>query len=221
MGRRRDGPPRCLIGRLVSWAGLVFDGPVMIGLTGGIGAGKSAVAARLAAHGAVIIDSDRLAREAVEKGSPGLARVVEEFGAEILDDDGALDRAALARRIFNDDDARKRLEQIIHPYVRQRSAEIVAAAPEGTVLVNDVPLLVEAGMAGLFDKVIVVLAAEATRVERLVRLRGMSAEDARARIAKQATDEQRRAVADIVIVNDGRPEELDAAVDAAWLELVR
>jgi dephospho-CoA kinase len=195
------------------------DGPVMIGLTGGIGAGKSAVAARLAAHGAIIIDSDRLAREAVAKGSPGLAKVVEEFGQEILDEDGALDRTALARRIFDDDDARKRLEQIIHPYVRQRSAEIVAAAPEGTVLVNDVPLLVETGMAALFDKVIVVLAAEATRVDRLVRLRGMSAEDAQARIAKQATDEQRRAVADIVIVNDGSPEELDAAVDAAWLEL--
>ena len=191
----------------------------MIGLTGGIGAGKSAVAARLAAHGAVIIDSDRLAREAVEKGSPGLARVVEEFGPEVLDADGVLDRGALARRVFNDDDARKRLEQIIHPYVRQRSAEIVAAAPAGTVLVNDVPLLFETGMAALFDKVIVVLAAEATRVDRLVRLRGMSAEDAQARIAKQATDEQRRAVADIVIVNDGSPEELDAAVDAAWLEL--
>ena len=192
----------------------------MIGLTGGIGAGKSAVAARLADHGAVVIDSDRLAREAVENGSPGLARVVEEFGPEILDADGALDRGALAQRVFNDDGARKRLEQIIHPYVRQRSAEIVSAAPDGTIFVNDVPLLVEAGMAGLYDKVIVVLAGEATRVERLVRLRGMSEEDARARIAKQATDEQRRAVADIVIVNDGSPEELAAAVDAAWSALV-
>jgi dephospho-CoA kinase len=191
----------------------------MIGLTGGIGAGKSAVAARLAALGAVIIDSDKLAREAVEKGSPGLARVVEAFGPSILDPDGALDRAALARRVFNDDDARKRLEGIIHPYVRQRSAEIVAAAPPGTVFVNDVPLLVEAGMAALYDKVIVVLAAEATRLDRLVRLRGMPEDDARARIAAQATDEQRRAVADVVIVNDGRPEELDAAVDAAWAEL--
>jgi dephospho-CoA kinase len=191
----------------------------MIGLTGGIGAGKSAVAARLAALGAVIIDSDKLAREAVEKGSPGLARVVEAFGPSILDPDGALDRAALARRVFNDDDARKRLEGIIHPYVRQRSAEIVAAAPPGTVFVNDVPLLVEAGMAALYDKVIVVLAAEATRLDRLVRLRGMPEDDARARIAAQATDEQRRAVADVVIVNDGRPEELDAAVEAAWAEL--
>jgi dephospho-CoA kinase len=191
----------------------------MIGLTGGIGAGKSAVAARLAAHGAVIIDSDRLAREAVAKGSPGLARVVEEFGASVLGADGALDRAALARRVFNDDAARKRLEAIIHPYVRERSAEIVAAAPPGTVLVNDVPLLVEAGMAKLYDKVIVVLAAEATRLDRLVRLRGMPEADARARIAAQATDEQRREVADIVIVNDGSPEELDAAVDAAWASL--
>jgi dephospho-CoA kinase len=192
----------------------------MIGLTGGIGAGKSAVAARLAAHGAVIIDSDKLAREAVAKGSPGLARVVEEFGPAVLDADGALDRAALARRVFNDDAARKRLEAIIHPYVRERSAEIVAAAPAGTVLVNDVPLLVEAGMAKLYDKVIVVLAAEATRLDRLVRLRGMPEADARARIAAQATDEQRREAADIVIVNDGSPEELDAAVDAAWASLV-
>lgn len=191
----------------------------MIGLTGGIGAGKSAVAARLAAHGAVTIDSDKLAREAVAKGSPGLARVVQEFGPSVLDADGALDRAALARRVFNDDAARKRLEAIIHPYVRERSAEIVAAAPPGTVLVNDVPLLVEAGMAKLYDKVIVILAAEATRLDRLVRLRGMPEADARARIAAQATDEQRRAVADIVIVNDGSAEELDAAVDAAWASL--
>jgi dephospho-CoA kinase len=191
----------------------------MIGLTGGIGAGKSAVAARLAAHGAVVIDSDKLAREAVEKGSPGLAQVVEAFGPSILGPDGALDRSALARRVFNDDAARKRLEGIIHPYVRQRSAEIVAAAPPGTVFVNDVPLLVETGMAGLYDKVIVVLATEATRLDRLVRQRGMPEEDARARIAAQATDEQRRAVADIVIVNDGSPEELDEAVDAAWAAL--
>jgi dephospho-CoA kinase len=191
----------------------------MIGLTGGIGAGKSAVAARLAAHGAVIIDSDKLAREAVAAGSAGLARVVDEFGPSVLGADGALDRAALARRVFNDDAARKRLEAIIHPYVRERSAEIVAAAPPGTVLVNDVPLLVEAGMAKLYDKVIVVLAAEATRLDRLVRLRGMREADARARIAAQATDAQRRDVADIVIVNDGSPEELDAAVDAAWASL--
>jgi dephospho-CoA kinase len=121
--------------------------------------------------------------------------------------------------VFNDDAARKRLEEIVHPYVRQRSSEIVAAAPPETVFVNDVPLLVETGMAALYDKVIVVLAAEATRLDRLVRLRGMPEEDARARIAAQATDEQRRAVADIVITNDGSPEDLDAAVDAAWAEL--
>ncbi len=191
----------------------------MIGLTGGIGSGKSAVAKRLAALGAVIIDSDRLAREVVEPGTPGLARVVETFGPEVLGADGALDRAALARRVFNDAEARKALEQIIHPLVRERSAAIIAATEEGAVLINDVPLLVEAGMAPAFDKVIVVLADEATRVDRLVRLRGMSEDDARARIAAQATDEQRRAVADVVIVNDGTPEDLDAAVDAAWSEL--
>jgi dephospho-CoA kinase len=192
---------------------------VMIGLTGGIGAGKSAVAARLAAHGAVIVDSDRLAREAVEKGSPGLEKVVEAFGLEVLGPDGSLDRAALARRVFNDDAARKRLESIIHPYVRERTAAIVAAAPPGAIVVNDVPLLVEAGLAAAYEKVIVVLADVATRVDRLVRLRGMPEEDARARIAAQATDEQRRAVADIVIENNGRPEELDAAVAAAWASL--
>src|SRR6185503_11233868 len=125
---------------------------LMVGLTGGIGAGKSAVAARLAELGATVIDSDRLAREVVEPGTEGLAQVVEAFGPEVLGADGALDRAALARRVFGDDDARKRLEGIIHPYVRQRSAEIVAAAPPGTVFVNDVPLLVEAGMAALYDK---------------------------------------------------------------------
>jgi dephospho-CoA kinase len=191
----------------------------MIGLTGGIGSGKSAVAKRLAALGAVIVDSDRLAREVVEPGTPGLARVVETFGPEVLGAGGALDRAALARRVFNDADARKTLEQIVHPLVRERSAAIIASAPEDAVLVNDVPLLVEAGMAAAFDKVIVVLADEATRVDRLVRLRGMSEDDARARIATQATDERRRAVADIVIMNDGTPEDLDAAVDAAWSEL--
>ena len=199
----------------------MFDGPVMIGLTGGIGAGKSAVAERLAAHGAVIVDSDRLAREAVEKGSPGLAKVVEAFGPEVLAADGTLDRSALAQRVFNDDAARKRLEQIIHPYVRERTAAIVASAPPDAVVVNDVPLLVEAGLAAAYDKVIVVLADTSTRVDRLVRLRGMPEEDARARIAAQATDDQRRAVADIVIQNDGSPEQLDAAVDAAWDELAQ
>jgi dephospho-CoA kinase len=191
----------------------------MIGLTGGIGAGKSAVAARLAELGATVIDSDRLAREVVEPGTEGLAQVVEAFGPEILDANGALDRAALARRVFGDDEARKRLEGIVHPLVRDRAAELTAAAPPDAVIVNDVPLLVEAGLARLYDKVVVVLASEETRLARLTMQRGMSIEDARARIAAQATDEQRRAVADVVIVNDGTLDELVEQVDAVWAAL--
>lgn len=188
----------------------------MVGLTGGIGAGKSAVAARLAALGAVVIDSDRLAREVVEPGTPGLAAVVEAFGDGVLTADGALDRAAMARRVFGDDAARATLEGIVHPLVRARTAEIVAAAPEDSVVVNDVPLLVEKQMSPLYDTVVVVFASLPTRLDRLVRLRGMSAQEAQARIAAQATDEQRREAADVAIVNDGTPEELDAAVTAAW-----
>lgn len=188
----------------------------MVGLTGGIGAGKSAVAARLAALGAVVIDADRLAREVVEPGTPGLAAVVEAFGDGVLTADGALDRAAMAQRIFGDDDARATLEGIVHPLVRARTAEIVAAAPEDSVVVNDVPLLVEKQMSRLYDTVVVVFASLPTRLDRLARLRGMSAQEAQARIAAQATDEQRREVADVAIVNDGTPEDLDAAVAAAW-----
>jgi dephospho-CoA kinase len=192
----------------------------MIGLTGGIGAGKSAVAARLAELGAIVIDSDRLAREVVEPGTVGFDRVVAEFGAEVVGPDGALDRAAIARRVFNDPEARKALESIVHPLVREKSAAIVSAAPSGSVLVHDVPLLVEANLAALYECVIVVLASEETRLERLVGQRGMPIEDARARMANQATDEQRRAVADIVIENDGTLSDLRAAVDAAWARLV-
>jgi len=188
----------------------------MVGLTGGIGVGKSAVAELLAAHGAVVVDADRLAREAVAKGTDGLREVVAEFGAEILTADGELDRPALARRVFGDDEARARLEKIIHPRVRARSAELIAAAPPDAVVVNDVPLLVETGIAGAYELVIVVLADEDVRVGRLTADRGMTADEAHARISKQATDEQRRAVADIVIVNNGSREELAARVDEVW-----
>ncbi len=188
----------------------------MVGLTGGIGAGKSAVAARLAALGAVVIDADRLAREVVEPGTPGLAAVVEAFGDDVLTADGALDRAAMARRIFGDDAARATLEGIVHPLVRARTAELIAAAPDGAVVVNDVPLIVEKQMSRLYETVVVVFASLPTRLDRLVRLRGMTPQEAQARIDAQATDEQRREVADVAIVNDGTPEELDAAVEAAW-----
>ncbi len=195
-----------------------LDGRMLVGLTGGIGAGKSVVARRLAELGAVVIDSDRLAREVVAPGTEGLAEVVAAFGSGVVGSDGALDRAALARIVFADPSARERLEKIIHPRVRARTAQLAAAAPPGSVVVNDVPLLVESGIAGMFDIVIVVLASEATRVRRLVEDRGMSEDEARERIAAQATDEQRHAVADVVLDNDGTVAELIEAVDRVWRE---
>ncbi|MCW2641780.1 MAG: dephospho-CoA kinase [Dactylosporangium sp.] len=190
----------------------------MVGLTGGIGAGKSAVANQLAALGAIVIDADRLAREAVVTGSEGLAEVVAAFGPEVLAADGALDRAALASRVFGDDAARRRLEGIIHPRVRARTAELIAVAPPDAVVVNDVPLLVEAGLAGAYELVIVVLADEKTRIARLVEDRGMTPDEAAARIRAQASDEQRREVADVVIVNDGTMDDLRNKVDEVWRE---
>jgi dephospho-CoA kinase len=192
---------------------------VRIGLTGGIGSGKSTVSALLSQHGAVVVDADRIAREVLEPGAAGLAAVVDEFGNGVLSADGSLDRPALAAVVFADPAARARLDAIVHPLVRARAAELAAVAPEGSVVVHDVPLLVETGQAGSYDLVLVVEAEFGTRIERLVR-RGMSEEDARARIAAQATDEQRRAVADVVLDNSGTPEELAAQVDRFWVEHV-
>jgi len=191
---------------------------VKVGLTGGIGSGKSAVAGRLAELGAVVIDADRLAREVVAVGTPGLAEVVTAFGSEVLDASGALDRPALGRRVFGDAAARRTLESIVHPRVRARTNELAAAAPPDAVVVNDVPLLVEAGLAAGFDLVVVVLAGVEVRIGRLVRDRGMSRADAEARIAAQATDDQRRAVADIVIENEGTLTDLHSQVDRVWHE---
>jgi len=190
-----------------------------IGLTGGIGSGKSTVSALLAAHGAVVVDADRIAREVVEPGTPGLAAVVEAFGPAVLTPDGALDRPALAAVVFADPEARRRLDAIVHPLVRARGRALEAAAPPGSVVVHDVPLLVETGQASSYDLVLVVLADEETRVARLVQ-RGLAAEDARARIAVQATDEQRRAAAYVVLDNSGTPEQLAAQVDRVWAERV-
>jgi dephospho-CoA kinase len=194
---------------------------LLIGLTGGIGSGKSAVATRLAELGAIVIDADAIAREVVEPGTDGLAEVVAEFGPDVVTATGELDRPALGRLVFADPQRRQALERIIHPRVRARSAEIISTAPDDAVVVNDIPLLVETGQAKNFPLVIVVLAAEDVRVARLTRDRGMTEDDARARIAAQATDEQRREVADIVIVNDGTLEELRLAVDAAWWDTIR
>ena len=190
-----------------------------IGLTGGIGSGKSTVAGLLAARGARIVDADRIAREVVEPGTPGLEAVVAAFGQEVLTPEGALDRPALAAVVFADPDARRRLDGIVHPLVRARAAELVAAAPPDAVVVQDVPLLVETGQAGSYDLVLVVEADLDTRVRRLVG-RGLVEEDARARIAAQASDEQRRAVADVVLDNSGTPEELAAQVERVWAERV-
>jgi dephospho-CoA kinase len=191
---------------------------LMIGLTGGIGAGKTAVARRLTELGAIVIDSDVVAREVVAAGTSGRDDVVAAFGDAVVGSDGELDRAALGRIVFADPEARRRLEGIVHPRVRARVAEIVATSPPDAVVVNDVPLLVESNLAAAYDLVVVVLADEPTRVRRLVRERGLSEADARARIAAQATDEQRRAVADVVIVNDGDLDNLRATVDAVWRE---
>jgi len=191
---------------------------LLIGLTGGIGAGKSAVATRLAARGATVVDSDRISREVVALGTDGLAEIVEAFGEGVLGADGALDRPALGARVFGDEAARRRLEGIIHPRVRLRSTELIAAAAPDAIVVNDVPLLVEVGLAATYHLVIVVDAAEATRVERLVRDRGMAPEQAHARIRAQVGDAERRAAADSLLRNDADLTDLHARVDALWHE---
>lgn len=194
------------------------DPMLMVGLTGGIGAGKSAVARRLAELGAVVIDADKLAREVVEPGTDGLAKIRKAFGRDVLAADGSLDRPALAGRVFGDEAARRRLEGIVHPRVRARTAELVAEAPPDAVVVNDVPLLVEADLVGGFDLVVVVEASELVRIERLVRDRGMTREQAAERIAAQASEVRRRAVADVVLDNNDDLAALHRQVDELWRE---
>jgi dephospho-CoA kinase len=191
-------------------------GVLRVGLTGGIGSGKSTVAARLVERGAVLVDSDRLARDVVARGTPGLAAVVDAFGPGVRAADGTLDRPALAAVVFDDPAARAKLNGIVHPLVRQRSAELIAAVPDDSIVVQDIPLLVEGGMAARFPLVVVVHADAPVRVRRLVEQRGMPETDARARIAAQADDAARRAVADVWLDNSGPPEALVATVDALW-----
>lgn len=187
-----------------------------VGLTGGIGAGKSAAARRLAEHGAIIVDSDRIARDVVLPGTAGLREIIAAFGDRVLDAEGRLDRAAVAGIVFADPAARARLEEIVHPRVRSRSAELVATAPADAVVVNDVPLLVEVGLAAAYHLVLVVTAAPETRVARLVRDRGLSREQARERIAAQADDARRQAAADVLLSNEGELTDLHRAVDLVW-----
>ncbi len=190
-----------------------------VGLTGGVASGKSTVAAMLAGLGAVVIDADAIAHEVVAKGTPGLDAVVAEFGAGLLTDDGELDRPAMGRLVFGDDAARRRLEGIVHPLVFERYAELEAAAPDDALVVHDIPLLAESGRGAEFDAVLVVDVPREVQVERMLRDRGWSLEDAESRIAAQATRDQRLAVATHVIDNTGTLEDLRARVAEVHAEL--
>lgn len=179
-----------------------------VGLTGGIASGKSSVSAILAELGAVVIDADALAREVVEKGTPGLDAVVAEFGTGLLTPEGDLDRPAMGALVFADVEARRRLEAIVHPLVFERIVDLETHAPPGALVVHDIPLLAESGRADTFDAVIVVHAPEDTQIDRMVRDRGWTEEEARARIAAQAAAEDRLALATYVIDNTGTIEDL-------------
>ncbi|MEU6365826.1 dephospho-CoA kinase [Streptomyces sp. NPDC046931] len=192
-----------------------------VGLTGGIGAGKSEVSRLLVECGAVLIDADRIAREVVAPGTSGLAAVVEAFGEDVLTPEGSLDRPRLGSLVFSDPQKLAVLNSIVHPLVGARSRELETAAPEDAVVVHDVPLLTENGLAPLYDVVVVVDASPSTQLDRLVRLRGMTEEDARARMAAQAPREKRREIADIVIDNDVPLEQLRRCVREVWADLVR
>ena len=187
-----------------------------LGLTGGIGSGKSTAARRLAEHGAVVVDADRLAREVVEPGTAGLAAVVAAFGPGVLTPDGALDRPALGRLVFGNDGARLLLNGILHPRIATLTAERMAAAGPDAVVVHDVPLLVENRLGPAYHLVLVVHAEAGERIRRLVADRGMPEEDARARVAAQADDDARRAAADVWLDNSGSPQDLVDAVDRLW-----
>jgi dephospho-CoA kinase len=192
-----------------------------LGLTGGIGSGKSTASARLAHHGAIVIDYDQLARDAVALGTPALAAIAERFGADVIAPDGTLDRPALGTVVFGDDAARADLEAIIHPAIVELAIALEATVPDDGVVVHDHPLLVEMGMAAFCDLVVVVDVPEDVQVERLVSLRGMTEADVRARMAAQASREDRLAEADVVLDNTGSIADLEARVDELWNERVR
>ena len=190
-----------------------------VGLTGGIASGKSTVSAILAELGAVVIDGDKLAREVVERGTPGLAAVVEAFGPELLTPEGDLDRPAMGAIVFNDEAKRKVLESIVHPLVFERYAELEAATGPDDVVIHDIPLLAESGRAGEFEEVVVVDAPEELQVERMLRDRGWTEADARSRIASQATREQRLAIATYVVENTTTLEALRERVEEVYAAL--
>ncbi|WP_433509831.1 dephospho-CoA kinase [Nonomuraea sp. CA-143628] len=191
-----------------------------IGLTGGIGSGKSEVSKRLAARGAVVIDADKIAREVVEPGTPGLARVVGVFGEEVLHPDGSLNREKLGAIVFADPDKLATLNGIVHPLVGERVADLQSRTADDAIMVYDVPLLAENRLAPMYDVVIVVDAADEVRIARLAEHRGMPEHDAKARIAAQATRQDRLAIADIVIDNEGDLDDLEARVAQVWDNLL-
>ena len=192
-----------------------------VGLTGGIGTGKSEVSRRLASYGAVVIDADAVAREVVAPGTPGLAEVVQAFGPEVLRSDGTLDRDRLGQLVFADESLRMKLNAITHPRVGERMAELERQAGGAPVIVHDVPLLAENHLAGSFDEVVVVDVPPRIQAERLARERGMSKDQAEARMGAQASREERLAVATIVVDNSGSLAELDREVGELWTELRR
>ena len=207
----------CQVPDIASWVGRVLK----VGRTGGIGSGKSTVSRLLSSYGAVVIDADQAAREVVAPGTPGLAAVVEEFGTAVLQPDGSLDREALGAVVFADPARLAALNAIVHPLVGRRTQELEdeAAATGAAVVVLDVPLLAENGLAPLYDEVVVVDCPVEVQLERLVAQRGMSEADAKARIGAQATREQRLAVATRVIRNDGTLADLESQVAALWAAL--
>jgi dephospho-CoA kinase len=192
-----------------------------VGLTGGIGAGKSEVSRRLAAQGAVVIDADAIAHEVVGPGTGGLAEVVAAFGNDVLDPGGQLDRARLGDLVFADPQLRSKLNAIVHPLVAARMRELEDTAPAGSIVVHDVPLIAENNLAGSYDLVVVVDVPPRIQLDRLIRHRGLSRDQAKARIAAQAAREQRLAIASIVVDNSGSLAELDRQVGELWAELRR
>ena len=186
-----------------------------IGLTGGIGSGKSTVAGLLADHGAFVIDADAIAREVVAPGSEGLRTLVDTFGEGILQTDGALDRQVLARRVFHDEQARARLNAITHPLIARRTADLLRELPPHAMMVHDVPLLAELGMQDAYDVVVVVDTPDDLRRERLMS-RGLSEQEVVARISAQASRDERLAIADVIIDNSGSLDDLRAQVDDVW-----
>jgi dephospho-CoA kinase len=189
-----------------------------VGLTGGIGAGKSTVADLFSQKGAVVIRSDELARQVIEPQTPGFQQVIDRFGKDFVNSEGYIDRAKLAQIVFHDDAALKDLENIIHPLVRSKTNQIIDQHTSETIIVNEIPLLLEKNMECLFDFLVIVISSEKNRLERLAQ-RGLTTEQASARMAKQVSDDERKAAADFLIVNDGNLDQLDADVEKIWQTL--